>query len=145
MSFSWEPPTVGILSVSVNVSIQDVCETLYDDNEQYQTVVVGIINTDTGELFETIQQALDDVDTDDGDTIFVPHGIYTESVIIHKNITLRGENKQTTIIQSNNGNYTVLQIEKTNGVIVEGFTIENGTVGIFISNSSSVIKSPSST
>jgi len=51
-----------------------------------------IENTDTNQFFTTIQNAIDDCDTDNGDTIEVAAGTYNEAVIIDKSIALLGPN-----------------------------------------------------
>ena len=58
-----------------------------------------IYNNDTNEYFNTIQAAINDPDTVDGDTITVAAGTYTEDVEINKNISLIGEDRTTTTIQ----------------------------------------------
>jgi hypothetical protein len=50
----------------------------------------GAFNMATGEGFCTIQQAIDDTDTDAGDTISVTAGVFNETVNVNKTLTLLG-------------------------------------------------------
>lgn len=53
----------------------------------------GVVeNTDSGETFSSIQAAIDDADTVDGDTLEVGDGTYTEEVTIDKELTIQSEN-----------------------------------------------------
>ncbi len=56
-------------------------------------------NLDTSECFDTIQAAIDDGDTDAGDTIKVLSGTYAEQVTIDKSITLEGSSRWSTRIE----------------------------------------------
>ena len=49
--------------------------------------------------YTEIQEALDDTKT--GDTVFVYNGTYFESLLIVKQVTLKGESKMGTIIDAN--------------------------------------------
>jgi nitrous oxidase accessory protein NosD len=59
-------------------------------------------NTDTTQFFTTIQNAIDDCDTDAGDTIVVQSGSHVEApqVVVGKNITLLGQGINDTTINS---------------------------------------------
>ncbi len=84
-------------------------------------------NIDTGETFSTIQAAINDPDTIHGHVIQVSSGVYNESVVINKTISLVGQDKDHTII---NGVYT-----DTNGAVwiasdhvnFSGFTVQNSS------------------
>lgn len=78
-------------------------------------------NTRTGESFTTIQAAIDDADTQNGDTIQVEPGIYTEHVILNKMLNLIATGPNTII----NGTLTITA--QGSGSTVQGFTITNGT------------------
>jgi parallel beta-helix repeat protein len=59
----------------------------------------------------------------DGDTIFVRSGIYVESVTINKGLTLKGENKDNTIVDSNN--FGPAFLVKSENVTITGFKVRN--------------------
>jgi parallel beta-helix repeat protein len=69
-----------------------------------------------------IQDLIDNAS--DGDTIFIPSGIYYENIIINKTISLIGEDKDTTIIDGEfNGDVVSISADWVN---ISGFTIQNG-------------------
>jgi len=142
LCFEWMPPEVGVFNVTVNVTITDVTEDYYWDNEKCQEVIIGVLNCDTRECFETIQEAIDDSDTIDEHTILAPHGIYHENVVIKKGITVTGmyHASEVTIIDGNsNGN--VVHIKDTSSAFVTEFTLKNGVSGVNVdSSSNSTIK-----
>jgi len=82
--------------------------------------------------YPTIQEAINAAIS--GDTIYVKAGIYKESIVINKSISLIGESRETTIIDGN-GNGWVVNIE-CSYVTFRNFTVRNGTVGIWISETS---------
>src|SRR3989304_2803522 len=87
--------------------------------------------------YPTIQAAIDAAA--DGDTIVVSAGTYKETLrILSKDITLQGEDKESTTI---NGKYTdkVSVIYISGGKVhISGFTIKNGDSGIQCQDSSDV-------
>ena len=89
--------------------------------------------------YTSIQDAIDNAS--DGDTIYIPSGIYYENIVIKKSISLVGEDKNTTIIDGSGGEIVVYVL--SNWVNISGFTIKNsssyynyGNGGIFIDASS---------
>jgi len=133
ISFPWAP-SAGVYVVAINVTIPGVEEAVYSDNEKNQTVIVGVKNTDTNELFNTIQYAIDDSDTLDGHTILVPCGTYHEHVVMNKNLSLQGMERNTTII--NGSAESVIRIQNKSSVDIINLTIRDGTYGIYIESSS---------
>ena len=69
--------------------------------------------------FPTINQAIQNATN--GDTVLIKQGVYNETMVIDKAITLKGENTNKTII---NGNYcgTVIKIRHDN-VTITGLTV----------------------
>ena len=132
VEFLWIPEEPDIYSISINATITNVIEEYYNDNEKSITVVAGVHNTDTDECFETIQQAIDDADTIDGHSIVAPCGLYKEHVVINKSISLIGLNRDNTIIESIASDISVIEIEDANSIHVSGFSLRNGTCGVYV-------------
>ncbi len=72
--------------------------------------------------YSTIQDAISNSNI--GDTVFVKHGIYNETLVIDKAISLVGENENSTIIDAKQVHSQVILIESSN-VIVANFTLGN--------------------
>ena len=72
-----------------------------------------------------IQNLIDNAS--DGDTIYIPSGIYYENIIIDTSISLVGEDKDTTIIDgSDSGDVVYISADWVN---ISGFTIQNSGGG----------------
>jgi hypothetical protein len=71
--------------------------------ENVQLSILPVVNIDTDEFFETIQAAIDDIDTVDGHTIEVQTSDFTEPGRIHvtKSVTIQGLGKAATTVYSN--------------------------------------------
>lgn len=89
----------------------------YTENE------LPVHNIETGQDYETIQDAMDAPETSDGHTIQVDAGVYSEHLIVYKSLKLVGEDRNTTIIDGD-GIGTVVVIT-ANNVQISGFTIRN--------------------
>ena len=76
--------------------------------------------------YPTIQAAINAANP--GDIIFVYNGTYYENVVVNKAISLIGEDKNSTVIDGSKGEYgsRVMDI-KADSVLVNGFTIQNGS------------------
>ena len=99
------------LLISINVLIGCI------ESPSDQTVIIK----GKGRRYSTIMDAIHDAEN--GDTIIAGKGIYNESLVIDKSISLIGKGKNLTII---NGNLTgdVIYIS-ANHVTITGFTIQN--------------------
>jgi len=90
-----------------------------------------VTNTDTTKVFCGIQQAIDDGDTDDGDTIMVSGGWaypYSELVDVYKSVHLIGDGAATTTIEattdvSSSNEKAVIQVRDGKSAEITGFTI----------------------
>lgn len=72
--------------------------------------------------YATIQAAIGN--STQGDTVLVKSGIYYETLVITRSITLIGEGRNTTFIDAGNATENIIYIN-ANNVSVEGFTITN--------------------
>ena len=125
-----------------------------------RTLVIGIIiifigmnvNPSTGIIVEKttistigsrgyIQDLIDNAS--DGDTIYIPSGIYYESIVIDKSISLIGEDKDTTIIDVGGLGFVCAVYIIADNVSVSGFTITNNSgfwsKGIMIHESDNIV------
>jgi parallel beta-helix repeat protein len=82
-------------------------------------------NINTGKDFYTIQAAIDDSDTKDGDTITVDPGTYTENINVYKRLTIQSENgANSTIVHAANNHIFNITADYVN---ITGFTIEEAS------------------
>ena len=99
----------------------------------YPIWLATVHNLNTTFNYDTIQAAIDAPQTLDGHTIFAEAGTYYEHLFVNKSISLAGEDRDTTVIVGN-GTDGVIKIAAYQ-VNVTGFTIRNGTMGIYIEES----------
>jgi parallel beta-helix repeat protein len=97
------------------------------------TIYVG---SGPGNDTTSIQDAIDNY-ANEGDTVFVYSGTYTENVDVFKTINLFGEDRDTTIIDGGVGFSDVVDVG-ANWVNITSFTIINGSNGIHISYSNNI-------
>jgi len=124
--------------------------TVTDDDDKVITVTpidggsgeigapLPVHNIDTGENFNTIQAAIDAVNTTDGHTITVDPGNYTENVDVDKQLTIRSNpgNPALHVVSAADPSKHVFNISADN-VTISGFTVQNatgsGAAGIYLS------------
>jgi len=94
-----------------------------------------IVHIEVPKDYATIQAAINAAN--EGDTIFVYPGIYYENVVVTKAVSLIGENRESTIIDSEYIG-TVILVSSANYVMISDFTIRNSGLeyyaGIYLSN-----------
>ena len=88
-----------------------------------------------GVHFTEIQDAINAVI--EGDAIIVKDGIYEENVIVNKSITLRGEDRDNTIVDGNRDDGIVISAEE---VKISDFSVTNGHDGIKVYSNGSQIE-----
>jgi parallel beta-helix repeat protein len=94
----------------------------------------SVQNLNTNLVYLTIQSAVDALETLDGHTILVEAGVYYENVVVHKSVSLVGEDRTTAIIDANNTGKCIFVTDMTHSgrainCSIEGFTIRNSGVG----------------
>ena len=102
---------------------------------QWSNVLVSAndlyVNPQNEILYDSIQDAIDAAV--ENDTIYVKEGLYIENIIIDKSIRLIGDDKSNTTIDGSGNICIHLQAE---GIEIRGFSIINGSYGMYIENSS---------
>lgn len=125
------------------------------------TIIGNVVNTRTGITYDTIQEAIDDLNTLSGDIINVGTGNYTGNVVINKSLVLNalglvtvtsldvnnpvfsipvaGNNSVISgfIITGATNSYGIYIASLVNSTIMSNTIIENGLDGIFIDGSAS--------
>ena len=96
--------------------------------DNYQVLTPPVRNLDSGENFWTIQVAIYAPATDNGHTITVDPGTYTENIIVNKSLTIRSTSGSPTdtIVNASVSTNHVFNVT-ANYVNVSGFKIENAT------------------
>ena len=101
-------------------------------------------NLNTSENFSSIQEAIDDSNTTDGNTIAVDPGNYTENVNVTKSLTIRSSsgNPADTIVNASDPDDHIFRVI-ADSVNISGFTIEgamgDGEAGICLASSNNRI------
>jgi parallel beta-helix repeat protein len=108
------------IQVSPNFDKSEISIHQLDSNVTY----VGQEDDPQSQTYSSINKAIQHVAS--GGTVIVPSGTYRENVVIDRPITLIGENRDKTFLASDN---SVIYISENN-VIVRGFTILGGGIGI---------------
>lgn len=116
--------TVDGMTVSKDVTIEG-------------TTAPPVHDITSGHDFTTIQEAINDASTLNGDIIEIDNGIYIENVIINKQLTLRPSNDASVTVQAFNPGYDVFLINADgSGSTIQGLIITGSTnnTGISLEN-----------
>jgi len=128
VSLPWTPINNGTYNVTSYV-VPVPGETITKYNARFAYIPVYFQRTiNVPDDYLTIQEAINAALH--GDIINVSSGIYYENIIVDKTLTLFGENASTTIIDGNSAS-NVVELQ-ANNVEINGFTIQNGTTGVYI-------------
>lgn len=121
----WEFDGANMSSVNPFEVIMDVNHTL---NALFAPhfPVTWIVSKSGPANFTSIQEAIDSQLVEYSDIVYVKSGIYYEKVGLTKELTLVGEDKDTTIIDGNGTAGTVVSVYGN----FSGFTVRNGEYGI---------------
>ena len=84
--------------------------------------------------FDKIQDGVDAVD--EGGTVYVYTGIYSENVVIGKSLTLEGEDADTTILQGTGSGYGIYSYG-VSGITIKDLQTDGFSNGILLYNSGS--------
>ena len=82
--------------------------------------------------YTSIQAAIDNASS--GNIVYIYNGTYFENIMINKTIEIIGESRDSTIIDGGGANEVVNV--SANWVNITGFTITNGSCGVYIYSSS---------
>ena len=99
--------------------------------------VQSIVNKRNGRSFNNIQDAIDNPNTRNGDTITIGEGTYTENIIINKKITVTTQPDANVIIYPNNPRNSVFVVtHEGSGSIIQNLCIINSpeSYGISLSH-----------
>ena len=113
-------------------------------NHKSDVVIVNYIfahigNLNTGKGFNSIQSAINDVDTVSGNVIKVKPGVYNENIVISKSIALVGDVNGSVILKGVNSNNPVIGITKNaNNTLIYGLKIIDSNFGIVVLESNNV-------
>src|SRR4030043_139512 len=85
--------SLSTLPIKINIGVADV------------PIGYPVHNLNTGLNYTTIQEAIDADETLDGHTILVDAGIYDETILIDKSISLFGEDMSSTVLNATFSDY----------------------------------------
>ncbi len=121
----WELDGVNMSSVNPFEVTTDMNHTL-NAVFLFHAPVTWIVSKNDPANFTSIQEAINSPLVEYSDIIFVKSGIYYEKVDMAKELTLVGEDKDTTIIDGNGTAGTVVSVYGN----FSGFTVRNGEYGV---------------
>lgn len=128
VSYSW---VTSIYPAVYNVTLRVVPvnnEVIIENNIVSRYVFVGVKTMRVPVHFSTIHEAVDAAV--DGFTILVSDGVYYETISVDKQLSLIGENRDTTVIDANGASIVVLVY--ADNVSITNFKIVNGAYGVYL-------------
>jgi parallel beta-helix repeat protein len=93
-----------------------------------------VVNINTGRGYDSIQEAISANETLDGHTLVISPGLYRENVEITKSLTVKGQNRDSTVVEQ--GNRSVIAIRAmADYSTVANVTVRDSHFGIWCQNS----------
>ncbi len=99
--------------------------------------ILPVHNVNTGLNYASIQEAIDATETVNGQTILVDAGTYPEHLVVSKSLAIIGEGRNTTTIDGGGGG-TIVYVGTTD-VLIKGFSVEHGLLGIWLDHSNNSV------
>ncbi|MBI5459620.1 right-handed parallel beta-helix repeat-containing protein [Methanobacterium sp.] len=102
-------------------------------------VINPVKNSRTAKRFSTIQAAINDATTLNGDSLILRDSIYTENVLVNKKLTIKPDAGVKIIIRALNSSKPVFSMNyRGNGTTIQSFTITGATnsSGIYLTGTS---------
>jgi len=93
---------------------------------QYPNGWLKVHNANSGKSYATIQEAVDAKETQDGHTILVGGGVYGENVVLSKSLTLIGNDRTSSIIESS---WPSVEVHADN-VVIQNLSIHSGGLNL---------------
>ena len=128
-----------VLALSIFLMMSFFSSAPFYDVKAKASNTLPVHNVNTGLNYTSIQEAISASETVNGHIILVEAGTYFENVVIYKSLAIIGEGGNTTVIDG--GRDVIIRINVSN-VLVRGFAMRNGFIGIHLdhSNNSSILE-----
>jgi parallel beta-helix repeat protein len=122
--------TVGTITPSTTTRRGKATVTLTSSPSSAATTVSATVENQTiskafRKSFSTIQSAINDPLTINGDVIVVANGTYTENILVNKNLTIISEGNVT--VNAANPSQPVFTVNNVSGTVIYGFKIIGAT------------------
>ena len=134
------PITLQInLTTRTIIDLKFMAVDLAGNHGQIQTetyiLTLPVVNINNNNTYSTIQDAINDNSTINGDVIQIYSGTYMETTIVNKMLRIMPVSENNVTIQAANSNGNVFTITDGNGTVIQGFTI-NGNINLSANNCS---------
>jgi len=86
-----------------------------------------VVNVNTGMGYDRIQEAIDANETQDGHTLIISPGVYHESIELTKSLTIKGQDRDSVILERGNISVLIVIVRDTYDVTVANVTLRNST------------------